>query len=65
MWYIIAVAVIVVGYLIWKARESSSVTTEERTQPTRSPGRAGYVDGRYFTEYVENPLVSEARGTIR
>ncbi|MFC2094953.1 hypothetical protein ACFLSW_00740 [Candidatus Bipolaricaulota bacterium] len=53
MWYIVVVALIAAGYLIWKVRESSSGSTEEITQPTMSPGRAGYVDGRHFTEHVE------------
>lgn len=53
MWLIIAVALIVVGYLIWKVRESSAGAGDAKTQPTRSPGQAGYVDGRHFTEYVE------------
>ena len=52
MWFIVVVALIAVGYLIWKAWENSSGTTEKRTQPTRSPGRVGYVDGRHFTEHV-------------
>jgi len=53
MWFIIAVALIVVGYLVWKARESSAGTNHERSRAIRSPGRAGYVNGRHFTEYVE------------
>ncbi|MCK4570394.1 hypothetical protein KAT84_00455, partial [Candidatus Bipolaricaulota bacterium] len=53
MWFIIAVALIVVGYLVWRANESSDGTNDERPQRARSSGRAGYVGGRHFTSYVE------------
>lgn len=53
MWFIIAVVLIVVSYLVWKAKESSDGTNDERPQRTGSPGRAGYVSGRHFTSYVE------------
>lgn len=53
MWFIIAVALIVVAYLVWRAKESSNGTNNERPQRTRSSGHAGHVGGRHFTSYVE------------